>query len=172
MRTRRASAVLCGGFLLLGMLLPASAPCQVRNNGASDTSIRQSISDELSRGKDVCAVVTDMIRSGKNTLEIVNNAIAMGHPACVVVRCAIEAGGTLEDVITGAFRSGATSDIIVTCAVEGGADPDALARAIERLGLPGLGYTPPPATTAYTPTFAPTIGGGGGGTGVVSPFRP
>ena len=172
MKRKRAFAVLLFSVVLLGVLLPASAPCQVRNNGAFDKSIRDSISDALSRGKGVCTVVADMIRSGKDTTETVNSAIMLGHPACVVVRCAIEAGGRFEDVITGAFRAGATSDVIVTCCIEGGADPEALARAIERLGLPGLGYTPPPTTPAYTPTFAPAIGGGGGGRGTVSPFKP
>ena len=172
MKRTRVLAALLFSVVLLIMLFPSFALCQVRNNGAFDKSIRDSISDALSRGKGVCAVVTDMIRSGKDTSDTVNNAILMGHPACVVVRCAVEAGGRLDEVITGAFRAGATSDIIATCAIEGGADPEALARAIERLGLPGLGYTPPPTTPAYTPTFAPAIGGGGGGRGTVSPFKP
>jgi hypothetical protein len=165
-------AILCIGILLCGVFLPVSASSQVKNENPSDNTIRDSIAEALSGGKDVCAVVSELIRSGKNTTEIVNNTIVMGHPACEVVRCAIEVGGVLEDVIVGAFRAGATSDVIVTCCIEGGAEAEALARAIERLGLPGLGYTPPPAAPAYTPTFAPAIGGGGGGRGTVSPFRP
>jgi hypothetical protein len=115
-------------------------------------------------------VVREIIRTGNDTAETVNNSILMGYPACVVVRCAIEAGGKLEDVITAAYKAGATSDIIVTCLVEAGVDTDVLARTIERLGLPGLGYTPVATLPGYSPTFSQPIGGGGGGT--VSPVRP
>ncbi len=172
MNRKRAVATLLFSVVVLISLLPASAPCQVGNKGALDNSVRDSIADALSGGKGICSVVSDMIRSGGNTSDIVNNAIAMGHPACVVVRCAIQAGGKLEDVITAAYRAGATSPVIVTCLIEAGVDTDVLARTIERLGLPGLGYTPPPVTPGYTPTFAPVIGGGGGGTGTVSPVQP
>lgn len=172
MKRRGAVTILLVSICLCGIFLPVSAPCQVKNDNPSDNAIRDRISEALSGGKDVCTVVSEMIRSGRNTTEIVNSTIVMGHPACEVVRCAIEVGGQLEDVIVGAFRAGATSDVIVTCCIEGGAEAEALARAIERLGLPGLGYTPPPAVPAYTPTFAPAIGGGGGGRGTVSPFRP
>ena len=172
MKRRKASVICFISLAYLIVLFPAVAPCQAGSNAAVDTSVRDGISEALSQGKGVCAVVGDMIRSGKNTSDTVLAAITMGHPACVVVRCAVEAGGRLDDVITGAFRAGATSDIIVTCAIDGGANPDAVARAIERVGAPGLGYTPPPTGPVYTPTFAPAIGGGGGGRGTVSPFRP
>lgn len=172
MSSKRSLAVLLSlAVLILALLAPA--PCGAQSGSPFDTSVRNSITDGLARGKSICVVVGDMIRGGKDCSETVNNAIVMGHPACVVVRCAIEAGGKLDDVITAAYRAGATPDIIVTCLLEAGVDTDALARTIERLGLPGLGYTPPPVAPAYTPTFAPTIGGGGGGgTGTVSPIRP
>ena len=159
-------------FIFFVLVMPYPAPCEVRSQAPVDKFVRDLIVEGLAKGKGICTVVGDMIKGGKDCSQTVNNAIVMGHPACVVVRCAIEAGGRLEDVITAAYRAGATSDIIVTCLIEGGADPDVVARIIERLGLPGLGYTPPPVAPVYSPTFAPAIGGGGGGTGTVSPKRP
>jgi len=171
MRSKRSFAVLPGLISLVLVLLYA-VPCGAQNGTPFDSSIRDLITAGLSKGQSICTVVGDMIRTGKDCSETVNNAIVLGHPACVVVRCAIEAGGKLEDVITAAYRAGATSDIIVSCLVDAGVDTDVLARTIERLGLPGLGYTPPPVATGYTPSFAPAIGGGGGGGGTVSPIRP
>jgi hypothetical protein len=154
------------------LVIPYTASSEAPGTAPNDKSVHDLIVRSLSKGKGICTVVGDMIKGGTDCSRTVYNAIAMGHPACVVVRCAVEAGGRLEEVITAAYRSGATSDIIVTCLIEGGADPDAVARTIERLGLPGLGYTPPPAAPVYSPTFAPSIGGGGGGTGIVSPKKP
>lgn len=171
MSRKKGFAVILSAVFFISFL-PSVALCGSTNSASFDKPIRDMIADSLSKGKGICTVVGDMIKTGKDTSETVRNAILMGHPACVVVRCAVETGAKLEEVIIAAFRAGATSDIIVTCAVDGGADHGALARAIERLGLPGLGYTPPPIIPAYTPTFAPTIGGGGGGRGTVSPFSP
>ncbi|HWR58202.1 MAG TPA: hypothetical protein VN328_04865, partial [Thermodesulfovibrionales bacterium] len=130
--------------------------------------VRDIMAESLSRGKTICAVVGDMIRAGENTGEVVENAILLGHPACVVVRCAVEAGGQLEDIVTAAFRVGANSDVIVTCSIDGGAQSAALAGIIERLCLPGLGYTPPVSGRPYVPTFVSTLGGAA----TASPFRP
>lgn len=130
------------------------------------------IGEQIKKGRSICSIVEQFIRTEANASEVVECAIKAGHPACVVVRCAIEAGGKLEDVIVAAFRAGASSDVIVSCAIEGGAEPDALAAAVDRLALPGLGYTPPPAPVAFVPAFAPSIGGGGGGRRSVSPFLP
>jgi len=158
-----------GWILFFSFVLLIPMPCNALEGSSLDTSVHDLIVEGLAKGQDICRVVGDLIREGKECSETVNNSISMGYPACVVVRCAIEAGGKLEDVISAAYRAGTTADIIVTCLVEAGIDTDTLASTIERLGLPGLGYTPPSATTPYTPTFAPTIGGGGG---IVSPIRP
>ncbi len=166
----KKSPVVLAGLLILVLLLLSPSVYGSQSESPLDTPVRDLIIAGLNQGKSVCAVVQELIRAGRDCSEIVNNSIVMGHPACVVVRCAIEAGGKLEDVITAAYRAGATADIIVTCLVEAGVDTDVLASTIERLGLPGLGYTPPPAGAGYSPTFAPTIGGGGGG--IVSPIRP
>ncbi len=160
------------GVIFFLLAFSHTAPCDAQNGNPFDASIREQIAAGLNKGQGICAVVGNMIRSGKDCSDTVNNAIVMGHPACVVVRCAIEAGGKLEDVVSAAYKAGATSDIIVSCLVDEGVDTDMLARTIERLGLPGLGYTPPPVTPGYTPTFAPDIGGGGGGRGTVSPAKP
>ncbi len=165
----KRSPAIAAGFFVIALLL-LSHPVHAQNEQPLETPVRDFILAGLNQGKSICTVVQELIRTGKDCSEIVNNSIVMGHPACVVVRCAIEAGGKLEDVITAAFRAGATADIIVTCLVEAGVDTDVLARTIERLGLPGLGYTPPPVTAGYSPAFAPAIGGGGGGT--VSPIKP
>lgn len=159
-------------LITLLSVYPLSVHSDIRTDVAANRPAREIITDALSKGNGICTVVGDVIKAGGNTADTVENAIMMGHPSCVVVRCAIAAGGQLEDVIISAFRAGASSDVITTCAVEGGADTDALARAIERFALPGLGYTPPaPTYTVYIPTFVPTIGGGGGGEST-SPFRP
>jgi hypothetical protein len=139
---------------------------------SSNDSVNTMIREQINKGRSICAAIGELIRSGTNVSDVVEGSIRAGHPACIVVRCAIEAGGRLEDVITAAFRAGASSDVIVSCAIEGGADPNAISMAIERLALPGLGYTPPPAPVAFVPAFAPSIGGGGGGRRSVSPFIP
>ncbi|MCL5023984.1 MAG: hypothetical protein M1497_11590 [Nitrospirae bacterium] len=173
MKRAKAFVVAAGVISLIFMVpLPGMSAVAVQGDTAFDTSVRNEMSNSLATGKGVCPVVSEMIRAGRDTLETVKNAILLGHPACVVVKCAIEGGGKLEDVITGAFRAGAASDVIVTCLVEAGVDSNLLAGVIERLGLPGLGYTPLSAGPAYTPTFAPAIGGGGGGQSSVSPFKP
>lgn len=139
---------------------------------STNDSINSFIQDHIKRGSSICSAVGELVRSGANVSEVVESSIKAGHQACIVVRCCIEAGGKLEDIIVAAFRAGASSDIIVSCAIEGGAEPDAIAAAVDRLALPGLGYTPPPAPIAFVPAFAPSIGGGGGGRRSVSPFLP
>lgn len=139
---------------------------------SQDDSIKAFIQEHIQKGRSICSAVGELVRSGTNVSDVVEESIRAGHSACIVVRCAIEAGGRLEDVIVAAFRAGASSDVIVSCAIEGGAEPDAIASAIDRLALPGLGYTPPPAPVAFVPAFAPAIGGGGGGRRSVSPFSP
>jgi hypothetical protein len=159
-------------FLCVSIFIPVAASSAVTTNSAvaPAATVRDIIAQSLSQGKTICDVVEETIKAGNNVLEVVENAILMGYPACIVVKCAVEAGGKLEDVVTAAFRVGASSDVIVTCCMEGGADSVILARIIERLCLPGLGYTPPPADQVYVPTFVSTLGGGGGT--VTSPFRP
>lgn len=144
----------------------------LRTNAVAVSPMATSIQEQIQKGKSICSVIGELIRSGYNVTDIVEESIKAGHSACIVVRCAIEAGGRLEDVIVAAFRAGASSDVIVSCAIEGGAEPDAISATIDRLALPGLGYTPPPAPVAFVPAFAPSIGGGGGGRRSVSPFQP
>lgn len=163
-RVVRILALLCFFFLTSGI--------KVTFAFSTNDSINSFIQDQIKRGKSICSAIGELIRSGANVSEVVESSIKAGHQACVVVRCGIEAGGKLEDVIAGAFRAGASSDVIVSCAIEGGAEPDAIAAAVDRLALPGLGYTPPPAPVAFVPAFAPSIGGGGGGRRSVSPFLP
>lgn len=171
---KRTGLFIAAAVILFVFAQPLPGICSVAVGGdiAFDPAIRNEMSNAFASGKGVCPVVSDMIRAGKDTLETVKNAVLLGHPACVVVKCAIDAGGKLEDVITGAFRAGAASDVIVTCLVDAGVDSNVLAGVIERLGLPGLGYTPVSAGPSYVPAFAPTIGGGGGGEKSVSPFKP
>lgn len=160
------------GLITLTAVFPLTVMSDIKTDLAANKTAKEILTNAISRGEGVCAVVGDIIKGGGNAADTVETAINMGHSACVVVRCAVEAGGKLDDVIISAFRAGASSDVITTCAVEGGADTETLARTIERFALPGLGYTPPaPAFAVYIPTFVPTIGGGGGG-GSVSPFRP
>ncbi len=161
-------------FLLavLSLVFPSAVFSENKANSSTTQGVyvRDIIAQSLSKGKGICTVVGDLIRAGNNVSDVVENAILLGYPSCVVVKCAVEVGGKLEDVVSAAFRVGASSDVIVTCCVEGGADSTVLARIIERLCLPGLGYTPPPADQVYVPTFVSTLGGGGGVS--TSPFRP
>ncbi len=153
------------------ILAPTVAFCTTGSDSViSGKAVKEIMTESLNRGKSICAVVGDMIKAGANTGDVVENAILLGHPACVVVKCAVEAGGKLEEVVAAAFRVGASSDVIVTCCVDGGAESAALAGIIERLCLPGLGYTPPAADRVNVPTFVSTLGGGGGAS--VSPFIP
>ncbi len=164
-------AFLATFFLLCLLVTPSVVFSDIRTNSvASAKPVKDIIAESLSRGKGICAVVGDMIRAGNNAGEVVDNAILMGNPACLVVKCAVEAGGKVEDVVSAAFRVGTSSDVIVTCCMDAGVESAALAGIIERLCLPGLGYTPPVSGQAYVPTFVSTLGGGGGVS--VSPFRP
>ncbi len=158
--------------VVFSLLLVSSTAFSEANSDPVVTGkpVKEIINESLSQGKGICTVVGDMIRAGNDTGETVESAILAGHSACTVVRCAVEAGGKLDDVVAGAFRAGASSDVIVTCCVDGGAESADLARIIERLGLPGLGYTPPAQNQVYVPTYVSTIGGGGGVS--ASPFRP
>lgn len=174
MNSKRTSFVMFSLTFLL--VLPSIAFSDVTTKPAATTrTVREIMAESLARGKTICIVVGDMIRAankaGQNiTGEVVENAILLGHPACVVVKCAVEAEGKLEDIVAAAFRVGASSDVIVTCCVDGGAEYAALARVIERLCLPGLGYTLPASSQVYVPALVSTLGGGGGAS--VSPFRP
>lgn len=165
MKKRVVEILVLSAFLLLSGI-------RVTFAASPDDSINILIQEQIKKGRSICVAVNELIRSGTSVSDVVEGAIRTGHPACVVVRCAIEAGGKLEDVIVAAFRAGSSSDVIVSCAIEGGAEPDAIAAAVDRLALPGLGYTPPPAPVAFVPAFAPSIGGGGGGRRSVSPFLP
>ena len=169
---RKRTLIVMFFLLFVFLVVPAVAFSEIKANSATTpgVSVRDIIAQSLSQGKSICTVVGDMIKAGNNVADVVENAILLGYPACVVVKCAVEAGGKLEDVVSAAFRVGANSDVIVTCCIEGGADSMILARIIERLCLPGLGYTPPPADQVYVPTFVSTLGGGGGVS--TSPFRP
>ena len=159
-------------LVVICLVFPSSAFSESKANSSATQGVYVSdiITQSLSQGKSICTAVGDLIKAGNNVEDVVQNAILLGYPSCVVVKCAVEAGGKLEDVVSAAFRVGASSDVIVTCCVEGGADSTVLARIIERLCLPGLGYTPPPADQVYVPTFVSTLGGGGGVS--TSPFRP
>lgn len=161
----RLTKVLVGlliAAILIG-LIPSLALSQVKDIPLPDTSIRYALAEALTKGRGVCGVVGDLIKSGMASAQVVENAILMGHPACIVVRCAIDAGGKLEDVITAAFRTGATSDVIITCCMLAGIPVEALTRILECRGYPCLWDD--------VVRSAPATVGGGGGTSA-SPFRP
>lgn len=107
-------------------------------------TVREELADKLKISRDICPAIKSSISSGTNTKEVVKTAIQMGQPACYVIKCALDAGGGLDQVVLGAIEAGATGEVTARCATDAGAQPEDVARVLEREGLPGLGYTPPP----------------------------
>jgi len=105
---------------------------------AGDT-LKDMISKEFQKEKDICPVVKETILEGQSSKDCTKTSIQLGHDACLVIRCAIEAKGQIDQVIAGALEAGTTSDVCSRCAINAGADPAAVAKALET----GLGYSSP-----------------------------
>jgi hypothetical protein len=105
---------------------------------AEDT-LKDMISKEFHKEKDICPVVKNAILEGQASRDVTKTSILLGHDACLVIRCAIEAKGQIDQVILGALEAGATSDVCSRCAIDAGADPAAVAKALQI----GLGYSSP-----------------------------
>jgi len=134
---------------------------------ANSQPVQDYLNEAFIQKKDICEVVKGALKDKYECRDVVKASIQEGHAACLVVRCAIEGGGPLEGIVKGALEAGATSDVISRCAIDAGADLRELAGIMQREGLPGLGYTPPPVG-GPTPIAVGPPGGGSGG-GVLSP---
>jgi hypothetical protein len=126
-------------------------------------TVKDILSKEYVKEKDICNVIKKTIKEGINTKDVTKTSIEMGHDACTVVKCAIDAGGNLQDIISGALEAGTTPDVCSRCAMDAGADPLEIAKALEQ----GLGYSPP--VEAGLKTINIGLPGGDVSGGVISP---
>lgn len=131
MKSRIITSVLV--TLFASLFLVAQSPAY-----AEDT-LKDVISKEFHKEKDICPVVKNAILEGQASRDVTKTSILLGHDACLVIRCAIEAKGQIDQVIAGALEAGTTSDVCSRCAIDAGADPAAVARALAT----GLGYSSP-----------------------------
>jgi hypothetical protein len=129
---------------------------------AEDT-LKDMISKEFHKEKDICPVVKEAILEGQASRDVTKASILLGHDACLVIRCAIEAKGQIDQVIAGAREAGTTSDVCSRCAINAGADPAAVAKALDT----GLGYSSPLA--AAPEPIGTGLPGGNSGGGKISP---
>jgi hypothetical protein len=129
---------------------------------AEDT-LKDMISKEFHKEKDICPVVKKAIIEGQASRDVTKTSILLGHDACLVIRCAIEAKGQIDQVIAGALEAGTTSDVCSRCAIDAGADPAAVAKALET----GLGYASPLA--AAPEPIGTELPGGNSSGGKISP---
>jgi hypothetical protein len=155
MKSRIATAVLVVLFASLFLIVQSPA-------FAEDT-LKDMISKEFHKEKDICPVVKNAITEGQSSRDVTKTSILLGHDACLVIRCAIEARGQIDQVIAGALEAGTTSDVCSRCAIDAGADPAVVAKALET----GLGYSSPVA--AAPEPIGTGLPGGNSGGGKISP---
>jgi hypothetical protein len=155
MKSRIITAFLVVSFASL--FLVAQSPAF-----AEDT-LKDMISKQFHKEKDICPVVKNAILEGQASKDVTKTSILLGYDACLVIRCAIEAKGQIDQVIAGALEAGTTSDVCSRCAIDAGADPAAVAKALQT----GLGYSSPLA--AAPEPIGTGLPGGNTGGGKMSP---
>jgi len=148
-------------FVLLALLF-------LSNIVFAQEAVKNKLSLNNDREKDVCNAVKKAIQEGFNTKDIVKTGIELGHNVWLIVKCAISWGGELKDVVTVAIEAGATSDVVSRCAIDAGAEAKEVAKYISIAGLPGLCYLEP---QKIDPMEIGLPGGNPGG-GYLSPSSP
>lgn len=150
------SLCLCVIFLLFAAIVFAQTP------------VREKLTLNNPKEKDICTAVKKTIKEGLNTKDIVKTGIQLGYSACLVIKCAIMAEGNLKDIVYGAIEVGTPPEVVARCATDAGAEAKEVAQYISSAGLPGLCYVQPEKLE----TMEIWVPGGNPGGGSLSPYRP
>jgi hypothetical protein len=105
--------------------------------------VREKLSLNNPKEKDICTTVKKTINEGLNTKDIVKTGIQLGYSACLVIKCAIMAEGNLKDIVYGAIEGGTPPEVVARCATDAGAEAKDVAQYISSAGSPGFCYVQP-----------------------------